>query len=292
MSTRLFDRDFYRSSGKADWGTLILCEAGLVFAAALGAALTYVVDRFLFHLLVFMPLFAGLALGVLGDGVVKTSRCRNRWLAAAGGVVAGCVYFFGTYYMALIWALHGRGWTRFDLIPVLIEFDLKHTVIGHGVVNRGRDPSPTFNAIVRVIEFFCVIGPAAVLPFKRANRLYCEACEKWADSTSTTVDYHAAEPIATAIATQQWDDLPEFPTVGADVSNKKSPPYTLVRLEHCPDAPEAGCSIYLTIWRHPKEARPDRIHIRRLEIGQAEALQLMACIPGLRGEEETDDGNQ
>ena len=56
-------------------------------------------DRFLFHLLVIMPLVAGLALGVLGDGVVKTSRCRNRWLAAAGGVVAGCVYFFGTYYV-------------------------------------------------------------------------------------------------------------------------------------------------------------------------------------------------
>jgi hypothetical protein len=291
MSTRLFDRDFYRSSGKADWGTLILGEAGLVVAAALGAALTYLVDRFLFHLLVIMPLFAGLALGILGDGVVKTSRCRNRWLPAAGAVVAGCVYFFGTYYVTLIWALHGRGWTRFDLIPALIEFDLNHTVIGH----HGRDPSPTLNAILRIVEFFCVLGPAAVLPFKRANRLYCEECEKWADSTSTTVDYHAAEPIVTAIATQQWDDLPEFPTVRADVSNKKSPPYTLVRLEHCPDAPETGCPIYLTIWRHPKEARRDRVHIRRLEIAQAEALQLMARMPGLRGEEalqETDGANQ
>ena len=39
MSTRLFDRDFYRSSGRADWGTLILCEAGLIFAAAFGARL-------------------------------------------------------------------------------------------------------------------------------------------------------------------------------------------------------------------------------------------------------------
>jgi hypothetical protein len=36
MSACLLDREFYRSSGKANWGTFILCEAGLILAAALG----------------------------------------------------------------------------------------------------------------------------------------------------------------------------------------------------------------------------------------------------------------
>jgi hypothetical protein len=293
MSARLLDREFYRSSGKAHWRALILGEAALIFLALLGAVLTYLVERFLFHLVVLMPLFAGCALGFIADQVVEASRCRNRWLAAAAGLVAGCVAFFGTYYVALIWALKGTGWTRFDLIPALIEFNLKHTVFfaHHVAVNGGREPNPTFNAIMLAVEFFCVIGPATVFPFKKANRLYCEDCEKWADSISTTIHYHAAEPIVTAIATECWDDLPEFPTVEADVSSKKSPPYTLVKLEHCPDAPDAGCPLYLTIRRHPKEARADRVDIRRLEIAQDEALQLMARIPGLRGEEGTDDGN-
>jgi hypothetical protein len=58
--------------------------------------LTHLVDRFLFHLVVIMPLVAGIALGLLGDGMVEASRCRNRWVAAAGGLLAGCVLFFGT----------------------------------------------------------------------------------------------------------------------------------------------------------------------------------------------------
>ncbi len=109
MSTRLLDRDYYRSSGKANWGKLILCEAGLILVAALGAVLTHLVDRFLFHLLIFVPLFSGFALGVLGDGMVEASRCRNRWLAAAGGLLAGCVLFFGTYYVELIWCSKAAG---------------------------------------------------------------------------------------------------------------------------------------------------------------------------------------
>jgi hypothetical protein len=294
MSTRLFDRDFYRSSGRADWGKLVLCEAGLILVAASGAVLTHLVDRYLFHLLIIMPLFSGFALGVLGDAMVEASRCRNRWLAAAGGLLAGCVLFFGTYYVELIWALKGRGWTRFDLIPDVIAFDLKNAIIfaHHGIVHAGREPSPVFNGIVLFLEFLCVIGPAAVLPFKRAGKLYCEECQRWARSFFATVDHRAADPIATAIATQQWDDLPEIAPFAVDVTNKKSAPYTLLTLEHCPDAAETGCPVYLTIRRHPKDAGPDGVYIRRLEIGHAETLQLMARVPGLRGEAQTDDGSQ
>lgn len=286
MSAGLLDRDFYRASGKANWGTLILCEAGLILVAALGAVLTHVVDRFLFHLVVIMPLFAGFALGFLGDGMVAVSRCRNRRLAAAGGLLAGCVLFFGTYYVTLVWSLNGRGWTRFDLIPVVIAFELKHALlfVHHGAVGGGREPSPVLNAILLAVEFVCVVGPAAVLPYKRANKLYCEECEKWAQSIATTVDYRAAEPIATALATQRWDELPEIPTFAVDVTNKKSPPYTLVTLEHCPDAAETGCPVYLSIRRHPKDAGPNRVQVSRLEIGHDETLQLMTRIPGLRGE--------
>ncbi len=190
--------------------------------------------------------------------------------------------------------LKGRGLLRFDLIPDLIAFDLKNAIIfAHhgGLMHGGREPSLVVNGVVLALEFLCVIGPAAVLPFKRAGKLYCEECQTWVHSILTTVDYRAADPIATAIATQQWDDLPEIPTFAVDVSNKKAAPYTLLTLEHCPDAAETGCPVYLTIRRHPKDAGPDGVDIRRLEIGHDETLQLMARIPGLRGAAEPDDGN-
>jgi hypothetical protein len=86
-------------------------------------------------------------------------------------------------------------------------------------------------------------------------------------------------------------DLPQFAPVDADVSDKKCPRCTQVTLEHCPNAAENGCPIYLSLRRYPKGGQSDRIRVKRVEIDQLEALQLMSKMPGLRGAE-VDSGSE
>lgn len=146
MSTNFFDRDFYRCSGKTDWGRFIWHQTGMILKAAVGAVLMFFVTRYIFNLLIVMPVLAGGGLGALGQSVVSKSHCRNRWLAAVGGLAAGCVLFFGTYYVELVWMFGWRGWTRFDLLPGIIKWHVENNCLAFNGVKR--DPDAGVNAVL------------------------------------------------------------------------------------------------------------------------------------------------
>jgi hypothetical protein len=184
----------------------------------------------------------------------------------------------------LLWLVGWHVWDRVDAIPDLIALHVQKDVITRFQRARGG-PDPVFNAILLGIEFLCAVGPAVVIPFKRAGQVYCDMCDKWAESDGTTVSFDAAEWIVAAMSRDQLGDLPEFPPVEADISNKKCPPCTRVTLEHCPDAAENGCPIYLTLRRYPKGRESNRFRVKRVEIDQLETLRLMSKMPGLRGED-------
>ena len=285
MPAILVDRDFYRPSGKVAWGPFLARQGGTIFLAAVGAVLAFFVYRYWLHLVVIMPLAAGIILGVLSQFAVEKGRCRNRWVAALGGLVAACVFFFGVYYVELLWVAGWTALTRVDLIPNVIAWHLdKDVILGHMGRARGG-PNPIGNGIFLAIEFLCVVCPAVLIPLRPATRVYCDACDKWAESEGATVSFDAAEWIVVAMTRKQLGDLPEFPPVDADISNKKCPPCTRVTLEHCPNAAENGCPIYLSLRRYPRDRESSRVRVRRVEINQLETLQLMSKIPALRGEE-------
>jgi hypothetical protein len=284
MPALLLDRNFYRSSGKADWGKFLAGELGLIFVAAVGAVLAFFIYRYVFHLLVIMPLVAGGILGVVGEQNVAKSQCRNRWLAALAGLAAACVFFFGRYYVEFLWSAGWKVWDRVDVIPDLILLHIQKDVFTRHF-QQARGPDPVLNGILLSVEFLCAAGLAIAIPFKRTGAVYCDACDKWAESEATTVRFDAAEWIVVAMAREQLGDLPEFTPVDADIAHKKCPPCTRVTLEHCPDAAEKGCPIYLSLRRYPKGREADQIRVKRVEIDQLETLQLMSKMPGLRGED-------
>jgi hypothetical protein len=287
MQALLVDRHFYRSSGKANWGAFLVRQVGLAALGVVAALVMFSVYTYLFHLVVVMPVFAGVFLGFMGQQAVDGSRCRNRWAAAAGGILAGCVFFFGTYYFELVWFAGSMALTRFDLIPDMIAIDVKHSVLFHHLHPQGA-PNVVINAAIVAIEFLCAIGPAAWLPFDRASRIYCEHCEKWSESISTTVEFDAGAKIVSALETEQLRDLPEFPIVDSDISQRNCVPCTLVRLDHCAEGAETGCPIYLSLRRYPKHRGSGRVRVKRVEIDQLEALRLMSKMPGLRGLDGSD----
>jgi hypothetical protein len=287
MPDFLLDRNLYRPSGKVAWGQFLVREAGTIFVAAVGAVLAFFVYHYWLHLVVLMPLAAGVILGILSEMAVERGRCRNRWIAAAGGLAAACVFYFGVFYVELLWVGGWRAVTRVDLIPRVIALHAKADVIlGHA---RGA-PNHIVNEFFLAIEFLCVACPAVLIPL-RSSRVYCEACNRWADSEGATVSFDAAEWIVAAMTREQLVDLPEFPTVDADIFDKKCPPCTRVTLEHCPNAAENGCPIYLSVRRYPRDARTGRIRLKRVEIDPLETLQLMSKMPGLRGGQVTS-GNE
>src|SRR5262245_8034344 len=124
MSTTL-DRPQYRASGKVDYARFLFCF--VVFALPIALAAGFLLCKVFtwgFYLVMIAPLVAGLLAGAGVALAVRLGHCRNRWIGAVAGLVAGLVMYLGYYqfHFAEQPFVGYRNVHRIDLLPRWILF--------------------------------------------------------------------------------------------------------------------------------------------------------------------------
>src|SRR5262249_29597238 len=94
-------RETYRPSGRVSWGRLAVWLVLSLPLALLAGGLLEAAFRGGFYAVFIVPLFAGLLAGGAAWLAVSMGRCRNRWVGAAVGLVAGAVVLVSSYQFDL-----------------------------------------------------------------------------------------------------------------------------------------------------------------------------------------------
>ncbi|PYM14895.1 MAG: hypothetical protein DME18_05590, partial [Verrucomicrobia bacterium] len=99
---RIPGRKFYASSGAVNWaGFVPLLLLGLIVSAAM-AVFMHLLFRWGHYYVLIIPLLCALPVAGLGVLAVTRGHCRNPFIGAASGCVAGLVLYFGYYYAGMV----------------------------------------------------------------------------------------------------------------------------------------------------------------------------------------------
>jgi hypothetical protein len=173
----------YQSDYSASWSLLPVAIAVALFAAVVLAwfmKLAYVCGWYLIFLL---PLLCGLVLGGVVYATVGWICCRNHWLAATLGILAGLICYLGYYDLCLRDMLPpGIAW-RIEMLPKYIKFrmktDVQNDVGAPENVAARRKPVDFLNWWTFVWELGIIVGIGGGTGWSRARRAYCRELAQW-----------------------------------------------------------------------------------------------------------------
>src|SRR5438105_2880813 len=122
-------RPAYQSSGRVRWPVFLPLAAGVLASAV---AMAWVL-AWAFHLGIYLvlvaPLLAALPVGGVLSTTVTLGHCRNRYVAAALGVLAGGLLYLGYYHFDLVRIIGMGHVQRVDFLPRYIWFRLQNDQI-------------------------------------------------------------------------------------------------------------------------------------------------------------------
>jgi hypothetical protein len=160
-----------------------------------------------FYLIGVAPLIAGL---LTGGGValaVHLGRCRNRWVGAAAGLLAGLVMYLG-YYQFHFASLFGyRHVHRVDVLPRWVYFrvltDEQRKVGDFRDRAGGRNNLGVVDQVFKWV-FFAMDATAALIPpfgvgWALASRPFSERHRRWMKTHTTRVMPAVADVILTGL---------------------------------------------------------------------------------------------
>jgi hypothetical protein len=182
----------YRHSGKTPLAGLTLATlAGLATAIVLGVAYSYaIVYCPIVYLNALLTFLYGCAIGVVVSWAAKTGHVRSRLMPSVIGVTCALIGLYvawGTDRIARFGIPPGGVTIPFELDELrgYIEFFYANGfwAIGHGGANNNANVSGIFLAVVWFAEAVTILGGAAFVPWQRLSGLvYCEPCERWAQT--------------------------------------------------------------------------------------------------------------
>ncbi len=112
---------------------------------------------------------------------VGWAKCRNRWLAACVGALAGAAAFLGYFYVSMLHILPPGNAHRIDLFPDFIVARMQTDVIGNFGRQNNGPPKPT--VFLNWGTFLFELGICSILPaataWTRAQRAYCAELRQW-----------------------------------------------------------------------------------------------------------------
>lgn len=262
---------------------VISAVAAIVLAAVMMFA--YICGWYLIFLL--PALCAGL-LGLVIFAMVAWIRCRNRWVAAALGVLAGLICYFGHYDLCLRYELPpGMEW-RIEMLPKYISYrmntDVQKDVGRPG--NAQRDtPVPFLNWFTFILELGAVTGICGGMGWFFAGRAYCHELEKWMKREIAYLPLYADDGFPTALASGK---LAEFLAVTPAGANEQNSCKLILEYAEPKEGSLLNYPVYATLSRPlPTHSvgkmlsSKGRTVLRQVQLEPAEVLTLRPLFPEL-----------
>jgi hypothetical protein len=288
----LSSRETYRPSGRVNWGRLAL---GLVLSSPLALLAGGILDAVFrggLYVVFLVPLFAGLLAGGAAWLTVSAGRCRNRWVGAAVGLVAGLVGLVSSYQFDLAWEAGPEHLYRLDLLPAHVRhraesdsfglFLRTPAVPGQPPANLIRPTRLVFAWMMLAADGLCVAGLAVSLGWMRAFRPFSETGGRWLHEHLFYLDPEDARAMADALAEGEPEELAD---AARPVPRALASRYGEARLYYLPYEPNTPVFLTLRIvdgrpWSH---GLPTRLATRvRLTQDEAAALAEELRLPGAK----------
>ena len=180
-------RSRYRTDGNLLWSRLPLACIVALAAAAIVGLLFHLAYSMGFYLFLVFPILGGCAVGFVVGATLGWARCRNAWLAAAVGLVAGMAAYACYFECGLLSVLPANARWRFDLLPRYVWHRLQTDVIlsTHDVGRQGKRPSPVENCIFFGLDLVFLLSMSTSIAWKRARRAYCPELDEWMRQETT-----------------------------------------------------------------------------------------------------------
>jgi hypothetical protein len=286
----MLSRESYRSSGRVDWGRLAVGLALSLPLALLAGCGLWAAYRGGFYVWFFIPLIAGALTGGTGLVAVSAGRCRNRWVGAAVGLLAGLVALVSSYQFDLTLGAGPGSLYRLDLLPGYVRHRIETDQVGRllrtppdprqPAVQAGQPPRTGFGWFTFVFETLCVLGIPVSLAWSRASRPFSEEEGRWLHEQRLSVEPEDAREMAAALDEGDAEALAEYARPIPLQAVSKRGEVRLYYLLHKPDTP-----VYLTLrivdtrpWSH---GWPRKLATRvRLTADEALALAERLRLPG------------
>ncbi len=283
-------RETYQSTGRVSWGRLAVAFVLSSPLALMAGCLLCVAFRNGFFLLFLIPLLAGVLAGGTALIAVSAGRCRNRWVGAAVGLVAGLVALVSYYQFDLAYEAGGEALYRLDLLARHVRHRAETDRIQWCVrtppipaqvpIMAGRPQGAREGWDTLVFDVLCLMWLPIFLGWARASRPFSEKDDRWLHEHLFAVEPEDAREMAEAL---DEGDAAALAELARPIPNRLSSKRGEVRLYYLPY--RADSPVYLTLrivdgrpWSH---GWPQNLATRvRLSADEALALAEQLRPPG------------
>lgn len=278
-------RKTYQPSSRVPWGRFALWLVLSSPLALLSGFGLYAAFRGGFYFLFFVPLLAGCVAAGSALLSVSAGRCRNRWLGAAAGLLAGIValvsYFqFDLAYQEGLSSLH-----RLDLLPGHIRLRLETDQtkrFRRTPPDIGQPPNRVGAELFFVLDILFVGLLPVFAGWTRASRPFSEETGRWLHEHTFYLDADDAREMAYAL---DEEDLAGLAECAQPVAFQPMSKLGQARLYYIPYDPDTPVYLSLKIW----DGRPWTLGLTKklatrvmLTADEAAALAEQLRLPGAK----------
>ena len=233
------ERPSYKSSGGVNWLRFVPWLLLALVGSAVLAGLMFLLFKAGHYYIIFVPLVAAVGVAGLMNLVVAKGHCRNRLVAALCGLLAGCVLYFGYYYIGMVYALGTEMAAHPRVLPAYIRFRMATDVLrdthdyhkhDDEEPSRARGGSSFSNWMFFWIETVLVLGLSAGGALVRARKTYCEKCGRWMLREVTQFEPQKSDQLVQAFQVGSARQLAELCVTPV----YSTLPNTSLALEYCP----------------------------------------------------------
>jgi hypothetical protein len=203
-----------------------LLVVGLAAAVAVGYLLKVAFVHG-WYLVVLAPLLGGAALGGVLYLMVGWTHCRNRWLAASVGILAGLLAYLSYFEFCLVDGMPPQlAWRvaqRVDLLQMYISLRMQTDVqqeMGRPVkLQKVKKADVSMNRFTFAWELLMLVGFAAGAACSRARRAYCPELRQWLRQETALLLPNAGKGFREALENDRMVEYVEGVGRGSDVKS-------------------------------------------------------------------------
>ncbi|MDB6065479.1 MAG: hypothetical protein JWR26_1687 [Pedosphaera sp.] len=246
-------RKFYHNSGRVNWARFVPMSLLVITASMLLAAGLFLLFKVGLYFVVFVPVIAGVATGGMVMLAVRKGHCRGSLVAGLLAAVAGVTVYLGSFYVGMVYQTGWENATDLAMFPRYIRFRMATDVVRdeHSPAHDSSPDAPSpegsyFNWARFFFEFGLVLAFPIGMGISQARRPYCEKCQTWMITETTTFKPEIGPAFVEALRINSVQSLAALftspPKLGA--------PNTAVAVNYCLNRKEGrstDCAVYLSI---------------------------------------------